>query len=117
MDYLDPSNMLGVWVSTGRHSWQNAEFDRLVQEAGVFVGDPEERFQMYRDAERILVEDVGGIFLDHRVQGDLFQPYIAGDCFRPNRQGVSSWQWGNDWCWGSIYVTNEVANFDTFRNR
>lgn len=117
MDYLDPSNMLGVWVSTGRHSWQNAEFDRLVQEAGVFVGDPEERFQMYRDAERILVEDVGGIFLDHRVQGDLFQPYIAGECFRPNRQGVSSWQWGNDWCWGSIYVTNEVANYDTFRNR
>jgi len=117
MDYLDPSNMLGVWVSTGRHSWQNEEFDRLVQEAGVFVGDPEERFQMYRDAERILVEDVGGIFLDHRVQGDLFQPYIAGECFRPNRQGVSAWQWGNDWCWGSIYVTNEVANYDTFRNR
>lgn len=117
MDFLDPANMLGVWVSTGRHSWRNAEFDRLVQEAGVFVGDPEERFQMYRDAEKILVEDVGGIFLDHRIQGDLFQPYIAGDCFRPNAQGVSAWQWGNDWCWGSIYITNDVANFDTFRSQ
>jgi peptide/nickel transport system substrate-binding protein/oligopeptide transport system substrate-binding protein len=117
MDYLDPANMLGVWVSTGRHSWRNAEFDTLVQDAGVFVGDPEERFQMYRDAEKILVEDVGGIFLNHRIAGDLFQPYVAGDCFRPNAQGVSSWQWGNDWCWGSIYITQEVADFDTFRTR
>lgn len=117
MDYLDPANMLGVWVSTGRHSWLNAEFDTLVQEAGVFVGDPEERFAMYQEAERLLVEDVGGIFLDHRIQGDLFQPYIAGDCFRPNSQGVSAWQWGNDWCWGSIYVTSEVADYDTFRTR
>lgn len=117
MDYLDPANMLGVWVSTGRHSWRNADFDQLVQDAGVFVGDQEARFQMYRDAERILVEDVGGVFLDHRIAGDLFQPYIAGDCFRPNAQGVSSWQWGNDWCWGSIYVTADVANYDTFRNR
>jgi ABC-type transport system substrate-binding protein len=117
MDYLDPANMLGVWVSTGRHQWRNEEFDKLVQDAGVFVGDPEARFQMYRDAEKILVEDVGGIFLDHRIQGDLFQPYIAGDCFRPNVQGISSWEWGNDWCWGSIYITQEVANFDTYRTR
>lgn len=117
MDYIDPANMMGVWKSTGRHSWRNAEFDDLVNAADVFVGDPEERFQMYHEAERILVEDVGGIFLDHRIQGDLFQPYIAGDCLRPNSQGVSAWQWGNDWCWGAIYITNEVANYDTFRTR
>ncbi len=117
MDYIDPSNMMGVWVSTGRHSWRNAEFDELVQTANSFVGDPEERLAMYQEAERILVEDVGGIFLDHRIQGDLFQPYIAGDCFRPNAQGVSAWQWGNDWCWGAIYITNEVANYETFRTR
>jgi peptide/nickel transport system substrate-binding protein/oligopeptide transport system substrate-binding protein len=117
MDYLDPANMLGVWVSTGRHSWRNADFDKLVTDAGVFVGDPATRFQMYKDAEKILVDDVGGIFLDHRIQGDLFQPYIAGDCFRKNAQGVSSWEWGNDWCWGSIYVTKDVANYDTFRTK
>ncbi len=115
MDYLDPSNMLGVWVSTGRHSWLNAEFDALVDEANVQVGDPEGRLQKYRDAERILVEDVGGVFLVHRIQGDLFQPYVAGDCFRPDAQGVSALHWGNDWCWGSFYITNEVANFDTYR--
>jgi peptide/nickel transport system substrate-binding protein/oligopeptide transport system substrate-binding protein len=117
MDYIDPSNMMGVWVSTGRHSWRNAEFDELVLAANSFVGNPEERIQMYQDAERILVEDVGGIFLDHRIQGDLFQPYVAGDCFRPNAQGVSAFQWGNAWCWGSLYITDEVADFDTYRTR
>lgn len=117
MDYLDPANMMGVWLSSGRHSWRNAEFDQLVQDAGAFVGDQAERFAMYHEAERILVEDVGGIFLDHRIQGDLFQPYIAGDCFRPNAQGVSAWQWGNDWCWGAIYITSDVADYDTFRTQ
>lgn len=117
MDYLDPSNMLGVWVSTGRHSWRSAEFDQLVNDANVLVGDPERRTQMYKDAERILVEDVGGVFLVHRIQGDLFQPYIAGDCLRPDRQGVSALHWGNDWCWGAFYVTQDVTNYPTYRTR
>lgn len=115
MDYLDPSNMLGVWVSTGRHSWRNAEFDALVEQANTLVGDPEERIRMYQEAERILVEDVGGIFLVHRVQGDLFQPFIAGDCFRPDNQGVAAFHWGNDWCWGSFYITDAVMDADTYR--
>ncbi|PJF24718.1 MAG: peptide ABC transporter substrate-binding protein, partial [Phototrophicales bacterium] len=117
MDYLDPSNMLGVWVSTGRHSWRNEAFDNLVREANVFVGDPAERIAMYQQAERILVEDVGGIFLLHRIQGDLFQPYVAGECFRPDNQGVGALHWGNDWCWGSFYITNEVMNYPTYRTR
>jgi peptide/nickel transport system substrate-binding protein/oligopeptide transport system substrate-binding protein len=117
MDYLDPSNMLGVWLSTGRHSWRNAEFDRLVNEANVLVGDPERRTQMYQEAEKILVEDVGGIFLVHRIQGNLFQPYVAGECFRPDKQGVGAWHWGNDWCWGTFYITEAVADFDTYRTR
>lgn len=116
MDYLDPSNMLGVWLSTGRHSWLNAEFDRLVNEANVMVGDPAARLQMYKDAEKILVEDVGGIFLVHRIQGDLFQPYVAGDCFRPDAQGVGALHWGNDWCWGTFYITSDVSNVQTYRS-
>ncbi len=117
MDYLDPSNMLGVWVSTGRHSWRNAEFDNLVHEADVLVGDPEARMQMYKDAERILVEDVGGVFLFWRVLGDIWQPYIAGPCFEPDSQGVAAFHWGNDWCWTALYVTNEVENYETYRTK
>jgi ABC-type transport system substrate-binding protein len=117
MDFLDPANMLGLWVSTGRHSWRNAKYDELVQKANVLVGDPAARTKMYQDAEKILVEDVGGIFLDHRIQGNLFQPFVKGDCFRPDNQGVGTLHWGNDWCWGALYVSADVKNFDTYRNK
>lgn len=118
MDYLDPANMMGVWVSTGRHSWRNEEFDNLVDEANQFTGDPAERMAMYQEAERILVEDVGGIFLLHRIQGDLFQPYVAttGNCWEPDRQGIAAFHWGNDGCWGDFYITTDVMNYDTYRD-
>jgi len=117
MDFLDPANMLGLWVSTGRHSWRNAQYDELVQKANVLVGDVDKRTQMYKDAEKVLVQDVGGIFLDHRIQGDLFQPYVMGECFRPDKQGVSALHWGNDWCWGTFYIGDNVANFNTYRTK
>lgn len=105
MDYLDPSNLLGIWVSTGRHSWRNDEFDQLISEATSLVGDPERRDQMFRDAERILVDDVGGVFIDHRWQGTLYQPYVRGEGFRePDSNGIAAWHWGNDWVWGDLYI-------------
>jgi ABC-type transport system substrate-binding protein len=105
MDFLDPTNMLGIFVSTGRHSWLNEEFDRLIREATPLVGDPELRDQMFREAERILVEDVGSVFINHRWQGTLYQPYVMGDGFRtPDSIGITAWHWGNDWVWGDVYI-------------
>jgi oligopeptide transport system substrate-binding protein len=117
MDYLDPANMLGLWVSTGRQSWLNPEFDSLVTEANSLVGDPERRTDLYKQAERILVEDVGGIFLDHRIQGTLYQPYVKGSFREPNAQGLPGWQWGNDGVWGTVYISKDVADYDTYRTR
>jgi len=106
MDFLDPANLLGnVWHSSGRHSWKNDEFDRLVTEASSLVGDPEGRDQMFRDAERILVDDVGGVFIGHRWQGNLVQPYIQGDSFRvPDSQGIAGFHWGNDSSISDLYI-------------
>lgn len=108
MDFLDPANLLGIWVSTGRHSWKNEEFDRLVNEASSLVGDPQKRLEMFQKAEEILVDDVGGVFIAHRWQGNLFQPYVRGDGIRePDSQGIAAWHWGNDWVWGDIYLAKE----------
>lgn len=106
MDFLDPANLLGnVWHSSGRHSWKNDEFDRLVTEASALVGDPELRDQMFRDAERILVDDVGGIFIGHRWAGNLVQPYLQGDAIRiPDSQGISGFHWGNDSAHSTLYI-------------
>lgn len=105
MDFLDPANLLGIWLSTGRHSWKNDEFDSLVTEASSMVGDPERREEMFREAERILVDDVGGAFIAHRWQGDLVKPYLQGEGIRePDSQGIAAFHWGNDWVWGTIYL-------------
>lgn len=82
-DYIDPSNLLtSLWRSTSeagspRHSWRSEEFDRLVTEAGS-EADPDRRIELYQQAERILVEDVGGIFLTHRLIYQIWWPYITG---------------------------------------
>ncbi len=106
MDFLDPANLLGnVWKSGGRHSWKNDEFDSLVTEAAGMVGNPELRDQMFRDAERVLVDDVGGIFIAHRWAGDLMQPWVQGTIRDPDSQGITGWHWGNDQDIAGIYIS------------
>jgi ABC-type transport system substrate-binding protein len=108
MDFLDPANMLGIFVSTGRHSWKNDAYDQLVKEASSLVGDDAKRTQMFKDAEKILVDDVGSVFLAHRWQGDLFQPYVQGDSFRvPDSNGIAGWHWGNDAVWSDMYIAKK----------
>jgi peptide/nickel transport system substrate-binding protein/oligopeptide transport system substrate-binding protein len=118
MDYLDPSNMLGIWLSTGRHAWKNEQFDKLVKEASSLTGDPAKRSQMFKDAEKILVDDVGGIFIDHRWFSTLFQPFVLGDFMRkPDKLGYAAWHWGNDYGWTEVYIGKDVANFKTYRTK
>jgi ABC-type transport system substrate-binding protein len=108
MDFVDASNMLGIWVSTGRHSWKNEAFDKLVIEAGAIVDDVAKRSQMFKDAERILVDDVGGVFIAHRWQGDLFQPYVMGDSIRvPDSKGISGWHFNNLNVLSDMYIVKQ----------
>ena len=108
MDFMDPSNLLGVWLFGGRHSWRNEEFERLIGEANGLLDDPERRLELFSQAERILVDDVGGVFIAHRWQGDLFKPYVLGDSFRqPDANGVYGRFWGNDGVWGDMYIGRE----------
>jgi hypothetical protein len=88
----------------------------MIKEASSLTSDPAKRLQMFKDAEKILVEDVGGVFIAHRWQGDLFQPYVNGDFRQPDSQGIAAWHWGNDYNWGTIYITKDVMDLKTFRN-
>jgi ABC-type transport system substrate-binding protein len=116
-DYLDASNMLGVWLSTGRHAWKNDAFDELVNKAASFVGPAAERSQMFKDAERILVEDVGGIFLIHRTPGNIYRPYIKGSELEPDKTGVATWHWPGiediSMLMLTMYISKDV---DQYRN-
>ena len=57
--------MLSVWKSGGRHSWSNPDFDTALKDAAEFLGDPTERIEMFKAAEKILVEDVPAVFVYH----------------------------------------------------
>jgi ABC-type transport system substrate-binding protein len=93
MDYLDPSNMLSVWKSGGRHSWVNEEFDAKLKEASEFLGDPAERTALFQEAERILVEDVPGVFIYHATEVQLIKPWLKGEFIAPDKNGIAALHW------------------------
>ena len=93
MDYLDPSNMLGVWKSGGRHSWSNPEFDAKLKEATEFLGDPAERIAMFQEAERILVTDVPAVFVYHGTIAQFIKPWVKGEFIAPDKNGIQSRHW------------------------
>lgn len=92
-DYFDPSNMLGVWLSGGRHPWSNEEYDRLVTEATSLVGDDEARLAMFQDAERILVEDVPAVFAYFATPIQMAKPYLVGPALEPDANGIQAIHW------------------------
>ena len=91
-DFVDPSNLLGLWRSNGRHNWNNAAFDGLMTAADAEVRDPGRRIALYREAERLLVEDVAGVFLWHRQRAQVWKPYLKGSALEPNASGFRTWR-------------------------
>ena len=86
-DYLDPSNLLGIWLSTGRHAWYNERFESIMEIANHLIGDPSRRMTLYREAERVLVEDVAGVFLWHSQHNELWKPYLRTEALERNDLG------------------------------
>jgi len=81
-DFPDQHNLLGmVWQTqakgAGRHDWTSVEFDRLIDEAARET-DTDRRRKMYTDAERLLVEDAGGVFVFHDYVLQLRKPWLGG---------------------------------------
>jgi ABC-type transport system substrate-binding protein len=109
-DFLDPANMLTrLWRSTSergspRHAWKNQQFDDLVTQAGREI-DEQRRIPLYQDAERILVEDVGGIFLTHMVTHQVWYPYLTG--FEPDKNGSVVFRY-LDISRFQMYIRNDV---------
>jgi peptide/nickel transport system substrate-binding protein/oligopeptide transport system substrate-binding protein len=114
MDYLDPSNMLGVWLSGGRHSWVNEDYDAKVKEATTFLGDDAERIAMFQEAEQILVEDVPGVFVYYRTPVQLIKPYVAGEALEADANGIAAIHWPEFTTMstvpGQLYITNEAPS-------
>ena len=98
-DFVDGSNLLGVWGGCeeegaampdmpGRHTWYNKEYNDLVCEANAIIGDEAKRNELYQQAEKILVEDVGILPIYHADFNVLVNPRLAGEALAPNENGV-----------------------------
>lgn len=93
MDYFDPSNMLSVWQTGGRHPWSNEEFDTLVDEASSSLASEEERLAMFKEAERILVSDVPAVWAYFQTQIQLIKPYVIGEALEADEEGIEAVHW------------------------
>lgn len=93
-DFIDPANMLtGLFHSDAnsatankttpdkwgspRHGWYNAEYDKLLDQAGVET-DVVKRMALYNQAEKIQVTECGQIFTTHQVIFQIWWPWIVG---------------------------------------
>jgi len=106
-DYIDPSNMLALFT-TGRYDYTNPEYDALIEEADHFTGPREERLALYQQAEQILVEDAGGVFLYWARVAQFWRPYVKGKSLEPSKDGIVAFR-GNKLglTHYTIYITNE----------
>ncbi|MCW5849292.1 MAG: hypothetical protein KIT87_04350 [Anaerolineae bacterium] len=86
-DYADPTNFMDWWTTGARHTWKNEEFNTLVKAAGTEL-DQTKRCKMYNQAERILIEDVGAVFVAHPSMGELWKPNVAGLQANPDGKRV-----------------------------
>jgi oligopeptide transport system substrate-binding protein len=80
-DYLDPQDFLSVMLRTGAQEntlgYSNPEFDRLCDRADT-EPDPQKRLALYRQAERIAVDDAPWVVLYFQDVLELHKPYVRG---------------------------------------
>jgi oligopeptide transport system substrate-binding protein len=75
-DYPDPDNFLRASFVRLQTRWRNEAYDRLVEEARR-VMDQAERVKLYRQADRILVEDSAIMPLTYNRQHILVKPWVS----------------------------------------
>lgn len=77
-DYLDPNTYLDLYVTDGENNntgFSNAEYDRLVAEAGQEV-DERKRIELLEQAERILMDELPIIPVYYYVSRNLVRPQV-----------------------------------------
>jgi oligopeptide transport system substrate-binding protein len=81
-DYPDPQNWLSVyWKSdttfASRQGYKNEEFDKLVAEADITL-DPAKRMELYKQAQRLLIQDIPSAFGYNTANHYLVKPWVKG---------------------------------------
>ena len=97
-DYSDPTNFLDWWASGSRHNWKNQKFSDLINQARGEL-DVKKRCAMYNEAEKILIEEVGGVFIGYPMEGVLWSDHLGG--IRTTKDGIRR---NSNLVWMDVYV-------------
>lgn len=79
-DYIDPNSFLDMYVTDGGNNktgWSNKEYDRLIREAGM-IADQSQRFELFQQAEKILMTEGPLIPLYFYTRVKLMSPQVKG---------------------------------------
>jgi oligopeptide transport system substrate-binding protein len=80
-DYPDPVNwdrlVFGPGSSQNYGRWENSEFTSLLDQADQ-ASDPDQRIDLYKQAEKVLAQDAGSAFIYWYGRIRLVKPYVSG---------------------------------------
>jgi oligopeptide transport system substrate-binding protein len=79
-DYNDPNSFLEIWTTGNGNNetgWSNVEYDRLIAQAAATV-DPHERFEVFRKAETLLMDEMPAIPIFFYTRVFLERPEVKG---------------------------------------
>lgn len=80
LKYLDPNSILERFQSdteVNDVSFNSPEFDKLMQASSV-EADAQKRFELLRQAEKVLIDEQGVIPIYHYINSALVKPYVKG---------------------------------------
>ncbi|WP_323014931.1 peptide ABC transporter substrate-binding protein [Devosia sp.] len=87
-DYIDPSNFYGLFHEGGRHHYDVASYDALVDEADA-ESDWDKRVKLYADAEQVLIDEALIVPLVHPVQMYVVNQRLSGPSVEANAIGMT----------------------------
>ena len=95
-DYPDVENFMQVFYSRNSpwpnsSNYSNREFDRIYEQVSVMADSPE-RTELYRKAERIVVEDAPVAFMYHRIWYTMYHDWVGN--FKPDAYRSESCGYG-----------------------
>lgn len=78
-DFLDPITYLDIWVTDGPFNntgFSNEDFDNSIQKANNIGNEPEKRWELLQDAEKILLEDASVVPILQDAQVYVTKPEV-----------------------------------------
>ena len=106
-DYPDPQDWYDLFTTGGCHGtnwgcWNNADFDKLVQQGDSGTKDAD-RLAKYNQAGELLTRQFVVTFLYQRTEWELIKPYVKGIEAMPLDEGIYL---PGDFFANTIYITN-----------